>query len=87
MVVTYNRRLLSLLMSMGSDYVSEMRPPTGLYMNMDSHDNDRGIPKSSERNCHSATLSITNPIRTDTGGNPGFRGKRPATNCLSHGMA
>jgi hypothetical protein len=34
--------------------------------------------------CPSATLSTTNPTLT-LGSNPGLRGERPATNCLSHG--
>jgi hypothetical protein len=33
----------------------------------------------------SATLSTTNPTWTDTGSNPGLRGRKPATNSLSHG--
>jgi hypothetical protein len=37
--------------------------------------------------CPSATLSTTNPTWTDLRSNPGLRGERPATNCLSHGMA
>jgi hypothetical protein len=37
--------------------------------------------------CPSATLSTTNPTRTDAGPNPGLRGERPATNRLSHGTA
>jgi hypothetical protein len=35
----------------------------------------------------SATLSTTNPTRTDRGLNPGLRGERSATNLLSHGTA
>jgi hypothetical protein len=34
----------------------------------------------------SATLSTINPTWTDPGSNPGFRGERPATNRLSHGV-
>ena len=37
--------------------------------------------------CRSATLSTTNPTWTDPALNPGLRGKRPATNRLSHGTA
>jgi hypothetical protein len=37
--------------------------------------------------CPSATLSTTNPTWTDPGSNPGLRGKRPATNQLSHDTA
>jgi hypothetical protein len=37
--------------------------------------------------CPSATLSTTNPTWTDLDANPGLRGKKPATNRLSYGMA
>jgi hypothetical protein len=37
------------------------------------------------KTCPSATLSTTNPIRTELGLNPGLRGGRPAANRLSHG--
>jgi hypothetical protein len=33
------------------------------------------------------TSSPSNPIRTDTGANPGLRGERKATNHVSHGTA
>ena len=39
------------------------------------------------KTCRSIILSTTNPTRTDPGSNPGLRGKRPATNRLSHGTA
>jgi hypothetical protein len=39
------------------------------------------------KTCPSATLSTTNPTWTEPGSNPGLRGGRPATNCLSHGTA
>jgi hypothetical protein len=39
------------------------------------------------KSCPSASLSTTNPTRTDPGSNPGLRGGRPATNRLSHGTA
>jgi hypothetical protein len=49
---------------------------------------DRGKPKySGGQTCPNATLSTTNPTWTDPGSNPGLRGKRPATNRLSHGTA
>jgi hypothetical protein len=32
------------------------------------------------KTCPSATLSTTNPIRTDPGANPGLSGDRPVTN-------
>ena len=40
-----------------------------------------------EKICPSATLSTTNPTRTDPGSNLGLRGERPANNRLSHGTA
>ena len=39
------------------------------------------------KTCPSATLSTIHSARTDPGSNPGLRGERPATNCLSHGTA
>ena len=39
------------------------------------------------KTCPSATLSTTNPTWADPGSNPGLRGRRPATNRLSHGTA
>jgi hypothetical protein len=39
------------------------------------------------KTCPSATLSTTNPTRTDPGSNLGLRGERPATNRLSHDTA
>jgi hypothetical protein len=45
-----------------------------------------GWNRSTQRQtCPSATLSITNPTWLDPGLNPGRRGKKPATNCLSYG--
>jgi hypothetical protein len=41
----------------------------------------QGKPKYSEKTCPSATLSTTNPTWPD----PGRRGGKPATNCLSYG--
>jgi hypothetical protein len=38
---------------------------------------------NSEKTCHSATLSTTNPTWTD----PGLHSERLATNCLSYGTA
>jgi hypothetical protein len=37
------------------------------------------------KTCPSATFSTTNPTWTDSESNPVHRGKRPATNRLSHG--
>jgi hypothetical protein len=39
------------------------------------------------KTCPSTTLSTTNPTWSDPGMNPGLRGGRPATNCLSHDTA
>jgi hypothetical protein len=39
------------------------------------------------KTCPSATLSTTNPTRTDPGSNSDLRGERPTTNRLSHGTA
>jgi hypothetical protein len=39
------------------------------------------------KTCPPATLSTTNPARTDSGSNPSLRGGKPATNRLSHGAA
>jgi hypothetical protein len=41
----------------------------------------------SEKTCPSATLSTTNPTWSDLGSNPGRRGGKPATNCLSFGTS
>jgi hypothetical protein len=46
-----------------------------------------GKPTTRRKTCPSATLSTTNLTWTDPGSNPGLRGERPATNCLSHGTA
>jgi hypothetical protein len=43
--------------------------------------------RTRRKTCPSATLSTTNPTRIDPGANPGLRGKRRATNDLSHGTA
>jgi hypothetical protein len=47
----------------------------------------RRKPKYSEKTCPSATLSTTNSTWVDPGLNPGRRGGKPATNCLSYGAA
>jgi hypothetical protein len=39
------------------------------------------------KTCPSATLSTTNPTRTDPGSNPDLRGEKSATNRLSYGTA
>jgi hypothetical protein len=43
-------------------------------------------PKYSEKTCPSAALSTTNPTYCPDA-NPGHRGGKPATNCLSYGTA
>jgi hypothetical protein len=64
--------------------------PPRWYMSVDSHgemiltEDTRNIRR---KFCSSATLSTTNLTWTDPGANPDFRGERPATNRLSHGMA
>jgi hypothetical protein len=86
--------MLLLFMSIGRDYVSELRPPTGqLFISQMIHeyveprwnDIDRGKPKTSEKILPSAILSTINLIWTKPGANPGLRGERPATNRQSHG--
>jgi hypothetical protein len=44
-------------------------------------------PKYSEKTCHSATLSTTNPTWLDPGLNPSRCGGKPATDLLSYGAA
>ena len=39
------------------------------------------------KTCPNATLSTTNPTRTDLGPNPILRGEMPATNRISDDMA
>jgi hypothetical protein len=46
-----------------------------------------GKPKYSEKTRPSVTLSTTDPTWPDPGSNPGRRGGKPATNCLSYGTA
>jgi hypothetical protein len=80
-------------MSMGRDYVSELRLLTGLlfilqviheHVELRWNDNDEGNRTTRRETCPSATLSAT---CTELRVNPGLRGKRPATNRLSHGTA
>jgi hypothetical protein len=49
------------------------------------NENLQGKPKYSDETCPRATLSTTNPTWPDPGLNPGHRGGKPATNCLSCG--
>jgi hypothetical protein len=81
---------------MGWDYVSELRPPTGLlfilqmiyeYGEPRRNDTDGENRRSLKKACPSATLSITNPTCKDPGTKPGLFGERPTANRLSHGFA
>jgi hypothetical protein len=47
----------------------------------------QGKPKYSEKTCHSATWSTTNPTWPDPGSNPGRRSGKPAANRLSYSAA
>jgi hypothetical protein len=47
----------------------------------------QGKPKYSEKTCHDATLSTTNPTWPDPGLSPGRRGGKPETNRFSYGAA
>jgi hypothetical protein len=49
------------------------------------NENWQGNPKYLEKTCPSATLSTTNSTWTGLSWNPGRRGGKPATNCLSAG--
>jgi hypothetical protein len=51
------------------------------------NDNWKGKPKYSDKTCPIATFSTTNPTLPDLGSNPGRRGGKPATNCLSYSTA
>jgi hypothetical protein len=57
-----------------------------MYMELWRNDTDRGKPKKDLRE-KLVTSTTTNPIWTDQGVDPGLHSERPATNCLSHGMA
>jgi hypothetical protein len=90
-------KLLLMSMSMGWDYVSELRPPMGvlfipqvIYEYTKSHggmiltgENERTLRKT----CPNATLSTTNITWTDPFANPGLRDDWPATKRLSDGTA
>jgi hypothetical protein len=79
-----------LIVSMGSDYVSEFRPLTGLlftpriiyeYVEPRWNDIDRGKPKKSLLQSH----FVHYKSHMDwPGENPGISGEIPATNRLSH---
>jgi hypothetical protein len=84
-----------LIMSMGWDCVSELRPSICLLSILREiydveeqrwNDIDRKNPKNSEKNQSKCQFVYhTNPTWTDSGANPGLGGERPATNDLSHG--
>jgi hypothetical protein len=83
-------------MSMGWDYVSELRPPAGLlsipqmtyeYGEPRWNDIDRENWRTRTETRSSATLSNTHTTWTDPGAIQWHRGERPATNRLSHGTA
>jgi hypothetical protein len=85
--------IMYIFMSLGWDYVTELRPPTGpifiLQVTYESAEpqwnyTDREKPKNSKRTCPSVTVSATYTTWSQPGANPGLRGKRPATNRLSH---
>jgi hypothetical protein len=85
-------------MSMGSDYVSKLRPPTDLLFTSQviyKHgqplwdDIDRRTRGTRRKTCPSATLSIISPTWTGQGPNLGLRGERSPTNhlrCDTHGL-
>jgi hypothetical protein len=76
-------------MSMGWDYVSELRPPTGLlfiprcFMSMENHGGITltGKPRKSKENMSQCQF-VHHKSRMDT--NPGLHGERPENNRLSH---
>jgi hypothetical protein len=85
--------VLFMLMSIGCDYVSELRSPMGLlfipqvvyeYGDERRNDIDREIRRT-RKNSPSAILSTTNPTCIEPVANPGRRGERPMTNGLSYG--
>jgi hypothetical protein len=76
--------------------MSELWPPGGLllipqmiheYRKPRWNDIYRRKRINRRKACPSDTLSITNPTWTNLSANPGLRGERPETNCLSHGTA
>jgi hypothetical protein len=51
------------------------------------NDIDRKNQRTRRKTCPSATLSTTNPTWSDLATNPGLRGERLVTNCMSNGTA
>jgi hypothetical protein len=83
-------------MPMRWDYVSELRPPTGLLFIPQMIyecgeprwiDIDRGKPKNLQKICPNATLSTINLTWADMGSNPDLRSDMPETNRLVYGTA
>jgi hypothetical protein len=88
--------MLSLFMSTGWDYVSELWSPTHLLFipqvicecgESQWNDTDGKYRRTRRKPCPNAILSDRSPTWTDLGMNPCLPGKRLVTNCLSHGMA
>jgi hypothetical protein len=79
----------------GETYVSELLPLTYIvhpqkiyeYGEWRWNDIDGENQRTRRKTCPSATLSTTNPTRTDPGKNLGLCSERLASNNLSHGMA
>jgi hypothetical protein len=78
---------------MGPEYVSELRPPTGILLIVQMiheygkprwNDIDRGKRKNSEKTLSQCHFVHHKSTWTDKGANPGIRRERPATNHLSH---
>jgi len=87
-------RYFKVFMSMGWDYVSELRSPTGLLFILQvihehgkpwQNDNGGRNRRTRRKTCPSATLSTINPTWTDTGANTGLRDEMPVTNHLNCG--
>jgi hypothetical protein len=55
--------------------------------NSDWNENWQGKPKKSEKTCPSVTLCTINSTWSHLGPNPGRRGGKPATKCMSFGTA
>jgi hypothetical protein len=79
---------------MGSDYVSEFRPLTGLlfipriiyeYVEPRWNDIDRGKPKNWKKSLLQCHFVHYKSQMDWPGENPGIRGEIPASNRLSHG--